>query len=261
MITPKILIGTSVLLLTLSAVFGVLNSGKINALRLEAENATKARNLVEHSRIAQQKDIKGRDAGATTAKAKSAETEAHMASAESDLIKSQSEKTVLQSKLQARDNEIAELKKRIEQVGPTPAQGDGPSTAELQSQLEETRKQLESAENEKTLLSEKMRVKQERPPSNEVRKQRTATTVHPGLRGTVLAVNQAYNFVVLNLGGRQGVEANSEMLVLRNGTLIGKIRVSSVEPATAIGDIISSTLTRGVQVQPGDNVIYAGTNL
>jgi hypothetical protein len=65
---------------------------------------------------------------------------------------------------------------------------------------------------------------------------------------------------VLDLGGRQGVEANAEMLVLRGGTLIGKIRVSSVEPATAIGDIITSTLPRGVQVQPGDIVIYAGTD-
>jgi cell shape-determining protein MreC len=80
------------------------------------------------------------------------------------------------------------------------------------------------------------------------------------VRGAVLAVNQAYNFVVLSLGGRQGVEPNSEMLVVRDGTLIGKIRISSVEPATAIGDIVSSSLARGVQVQPGDIVIYAGTN-
>ena len=80
-----------------------------------------------------------------------------------------------------------------------------------------------------------------------------------GVRGTILAVNQAYNFVVLNLGGRQGVEPNTEMLVLRDGTLIGKIRVSSVEPSTAIGDIITSSLERGVQVQPGDIVVYAGS--
>ena len=76
----------------------------------------------------------------------------------------------------------------------------------------------------------------------------------------MLAVNQAYNFVVLNLGARQGVEPNTEMLVLRGGSFIGKIRISSVEPATAIGDIITSSLARGVQVQPGDTVIYAGTN-
>ena len=81
-----------------------------------------------------------------------------------------------------------------------------------------------------------------------------------GVHGNVLAYNQAYNFVVLNLGARNGVESNSEMLVLREGTLIGKIRISSVEPATAIGDIITNSLARGVQVQPGDSVIYAGTS-
>jgi len=81
-----------------------------------------------------------------------------------------------------------------------------------------------------------------------------------GVQGRVLAVNQAYNFVVLNLGGRNGVEPYSEMLIVRDGTFIGKIRISSVELATAIGDIITSTLARGVKVQPGDIVIYAGTN-
>ncbi len=73
-------------------------------------------------------------------------------------------------------------------------------------------------------------------------------------------MNQAYNFVVLNLGGRQGVEPNAEMLVMREGTLIGKIRISSVEPSTAIGDVVTSSLERGVQVQPGDIVVYAGSN-
>ena len=73
-------------------------------------------------------------------------------------------------------------------------------------------------------------------------------------------MNQAYNFVVLNLGGRQGVQTNAELLVMRGGTQIGRIRVSSVEPATAIGDIISSSLPRGVQVQPGDTVVYVGTD-
>ena len=88
--------------------------------------------------------------------------------------------------------------------------------------------------------------------------QRRNFTAPTGVHGTVLAVNRAYNFVVLNLGERQGVETNAEMLVLRDGTRIGKIRVSSVEPATAIGDIISNSLPRGVQVQTGDIVIYAG---
>jgi len=109
-------------------------------------------------------------------------------------------------------------------------------------------------------LSEIIRKAQERSTELEEEKKRRAATGKAGVRGAVLAVNQAYNFVVLNLGARQGVEPNSEMLVVRDGTLIGKIRISSVEPATAIGDIVTSSLARGVQVQPGDIVIYAGTD-
>lgn len=82
----------------------------------------------------------------------------------------------------------------------------------------------------------------------------------PGIRGKVLAVNRTHHFVVLNLGASQGVEVGTEMLVLRGRSRIGKIRISSVEPATAIGDIITDSLARGVQVQLGDTVIYAGTN-
>ena len=130
---------------------------------------------------------------------------------------------------------------------------------ELQTQLDEVRQQLDNAEREKLFLTEKM---QDASPHEELIQEQPShrrAALQPGLHGTVLAVNQAYNFVVLDLGGRQGVETNAEMLVMRRGTVIGKIRVSSVEPATAIGDIISSTLPRGVQVQPGDTVIYAGT--
>ena len=93
----------------------------------------------------------------------------------------------------------------------------------------------------------------------EEQKRRESAANMPGVHGTVLAVNQAYNFVVLSMGERQGVVANSEMLIMRNGEFIGKIRISSVEPTTSIGDIISNSLARGVQVQPGDTVIYAGS--
>ena len=122
------------------------------------------------------------------------------------------------------------------------------------------------------LLAEKLQDAQERPAQakeakakqetagNRQRQRESSSRHRAGVHGTVLAYNQVYNFVVLNLGARNGVESNSEMLVLRDGTLIGKIRISSVEPATAIGDIITNSLARGVQVQPGDTVIYAGTS-
>jgi hypothetical protein len=76
------------------------------------------------------------------------------------------------------------------------------------------------------------------------------------LTGQVLAVNQAWNFVVLSLGNKSGIESNMEFLVKRGSTLIGKIRTTTVEPSTSIADIIPTSLSRGLSIQPGDDIIY-----
>ncbi len=261
---PKILISLTILFLTLSAVFGVLNTGKSRNLREVAARADTERAEAEQARLANEKELQTREASIAEASVRYAETEAKIASSEADLIKSQSDKSELLAQLQANQQQIADLQQRIEEASapkdlmpevlPMPGAGD------LQTQLEETRKQLDSAEREKQLLSEKIRTTEDRGTVAGAPQKRRATTGRAGVRGTVLAVNQAYNFVVLSLGGRQGIEANTEMLVLRGGLLIGRIRVSSVEPATAIGDIVGSSLARGVQVQPGDTVIYAGNS-
>jgi hypothetical protein len=260
----KRLIGISVLLLALSAVFGFLNVHKSRSLRAEVDQKEAARQTAETRRVGQEKELNAREEKVAQASAKFTETEQKITAAEAEVAKAKNEKADLQAKIQASETRIAELEKRIQESGEQPVVGNnapGTSTAQLQAQVEDARKQVESAEAEKALLSDKIRAAQERTAQLEdEKKRRVPAGGSPGLRGTILAVNQAYNFVVLNLGSRQGVEANSEMLVLRGGTLIGKIRVSSVEPATAIGNIISSSLARGVQVQPGDTVIYAGTN-
>ena len=263
-ITSRQLIGASVLLLALSAVFGVLNLQKTRGLRTEITQSETARQSAEQLRASRERELKGREAAVAAAQAKFGDTQSKAANIEAELLKAQTEKNDLQAKLRANETEIAELRKRIENAESKPVAGVPPTTAsaaDLQAQLEDARKQLDAAEREKVLLSDKMKVTQERSSQLETTKTHRPTTGgNPGIRGTVLAVNQAYNFVVLSLGGRQGVEPNSEMLVLRGGSFIGKIRISSVEPATAIGDIITSSLARGVQVQPGDIVVYGGSN-
>ena len=252
------------MLLALSAVFGALNLQKTGGLRAEIIRSETARHTAEQLRASRESELKGREAAVAAAQAEFGDTQNKVATAEAKLLKAQKEKSDLQAKLQANESEIAELRRRIENNESKPVAGAPSvtaSAAELQTQLDDARKQLDAAEKEKVLLSDKMKVTQERSTQLETAKtHRPMTAGNPGIRGSVLAVNQAYNFVVLSLGGRQGVEPNSEMLVLRGGAFIGKIRISSVEPATAIGDIITSSLARGVQVQPGDIVIYGGSN-
>ena len=259
-ITPRSLIAVSAVFLALSVVLGVLNNQKVKSLRLSAASVMAERDTAERRRAAQEKELKTRETNVAEASARFSGTESKTAKAEADVIKIQAEKADLQAKLQAKEAEIVALQTRIEEGATKSSANPGaPSTVELQAQLEDARSQLDAAESEKTLLSDKIRVTQDRSSQlEEDKKRRVTAAAKAGVRGTVLAVNQAYNFVVLNLGGRQGVERNAEMLVVRGGTLIGKIRVSSVEPSTAIGDIITGSLARGVQVQPGDIVIYAG---
>lgn len=264
MIPPKTLIGASLCLLALSAGFGVLNTQKRRGLRAEVIQAEAARKAAEQLRVTRENEWKGREAAVTAANARFGETQTKVANTEAELTKAQKEKNDLQAKLRENETETAQLRKRIEEAEGKPAVEINPSsdsTVALQAQLEDTKRQLDAAKREKTLLSDKITAAPEGPTLMEAeKKRRPPAGGNPGIRGTVLAVNRAYNFVVLNLGGRQGVEPNSEMLVLRGGSFIGRIRISSVEPATAIGDIITSSLARGVQVQPGDTVIYAGTN-
>jgi hypothetical protein len=258
---PKTLIGVSALLLCAAAIFGALNVAKVKTLRFTLADAVAARDSAEHDRAKQQNELKARESAIAVEQAKLGEHAGKMGAVESQLTQVLNEKTQLEAKLQDKEGEILALQKQVEEKHPASVNPGAPSAVELEAQLDDARQQLDSAEREKSLLSEKLQsVKERSSQLEDEKKRRTAARGKVGVRGTVLVVNQAYNFVVLNLGGRNGVEPHSEMLVVRDGTFIGKIRISSVEPATAIGDIITSTLARGVRVQPGDLVIYAGTN-
>ncbi len=270
-VTPGSLSGLAVIFLLLAAFFALLNGHKVTALR---GNAGTARASVPAKVNASMAGSAGaQPQGKTADSGRATKAEAALAQAEK-------EKADLKGKLDASQQEIAALRQRAAGADSNPSMPSNPALADnaqsgdLQSQLDDLRHQLDGAEKEKSLLAEKLQDAQQRrsqvkeAPKAETRKRRETASVQresgssrrAGVHGTVLAYNQAYNFVVLNLGARNGVESNSEMLVLRDGTLIGKIRISSVEPATAIGDIIGNSLARGVQVQPGDSVIYAGTS-
>lgn len=258
---PKILIGISLLLLALSLIFGFLNTNKVKDLRNELVSTISARDMSDRSRSASEKKLKARETAIAAEQSKAMAAEANASSAGADRTKTQHEKAELEAKLQASEGQIADLQKRVAEaaVGGVPGAPEGVSPNELKAMLGDTKQQLEAAEQEKALLADKVQAAQDRVAAIEEEKKRRESGLNtPGVHGTVLAVNQAYNFVVLSMGDRQGVVPNSEMLVMREGALIGKIRISSVEPTTSIGDMITNSLARGVQVQPGDTVIYAG---
>lgn len=256
---PKILIGISILFLTLSLVFGFLTTNKIRRLRNQLADAISARDVATAGRATSDRKLKLGEAELTAASAKATAAEQKAMALEGERTKAQNAKAELESKLRASEGQIADLQKQMDDA--TVSGGAGAETVnEMKEQLEDTRKQLEAAEHEKSLLADKVKAAQDRVTTmEEEKKRRESRSDKPGIHGKVLAVNQAYNFAVLGIGERQGVIPNVELMVMRNGAFIGKIRISSVEPTTSIGDIITNSLARGVQVQPGDTVIYAGS--
>jgi hypothetical protein len=268
--TPKSVAGLAILLLVLAAFFGFLNTQKMKTLRATVATAQDGRDAAQR-RIHEKPNTPAGGNGTVEEQGKVAEAENRAAKAEAEIAQIQKEKADLQAKLDDNQKEIASLQMRVPDAEKNPnasatdSPATAPATADLQSQLDDLRRQLDSAEKEKAFLSEKLQDMQDRadqPKEGKKRREaiRETSPRRTGLRGTILAVNQAYNFVVLNLGTRHGVESKAEMLVLRDGALVGKIRISSVEPGTAIGDIITNSLARGAQLQPGDSVVYAGTS-
>ena len=258
---PKILIGISTLLMTLSFVFGFLSTRKVKGLRNELVTTSSAREVADRAGRASQEKLKACEIDFATAQSKAKAAEAKASSAEAGLTKAQNEKAEIEARLEASEGQIADLQKRVADatVAGVPGAPEGVSPNELKAMLDQTKEQLEAAEQEKSLLADELKAAQNRLAAIEAEKKRRESGANaPGVHGTILAVNQAYNFVVLSMGDRQGVVPNAELLVMRRGALIGKIRISSVEPTTSIGDIITNSLARGVQVQPGDTVIYAG---
>ena len=258
---PKTLISSSVFLLGLAAIFAVVNLSEVRSLRSTAVQAVAANERTQQANRKKESELKARESAVSAQQAQLAERDTKTGTSEERFAQILNEKKELETKLQDKEMEIAALQKQISEKDPASANPGAPSMVELQAQLDDARQQLESAEREKTVLAEKVQTTRERSfQLEDERKRRALAQGKVGIHGTILAVNQAYNFVVLNLGGRNGVEPHSEMFIVRDGAFIGKILISSVEPATAIGDIISSSLARGVQVQPGDIVIYAGSN-
>jgi myosin heavy subunit len=74
------------------------------------------------------------------------------------------------------------------------------------------------------------------------------------LSGKVLAINKAWNFVVLDVGKDDKLVEGVDLTVYRGETLIGKIRTVAVENNTAIADVLPEWTKTEIQV--GDKVLF-----
>src|SRR5881296_2154961 len=125
-VTPKIiLLLLSYLFLVSAAIFGLVGSYRVDALRTDLAKANAARDAAEH----RETELKTRETAVAGAEAKIAEAENKATKAQTELLKLQNEKAELESKLNASRNEIASLQKRIGEARPAASPSQNPDTA------------------------------------------------------------------------------------------------------------------------------------
>ena len=107
-----------------------------------------------------------------------------------------------------------------------------------------------------TLLAQKKDAEEKIASQTKVVDRYQKNIMQKGVRGSVLAVNAGWGFCVLSIGDRQGAAANKIMIVARGGQAIGKVKIINVEHSQSVADIIASSFTRGMYVEPGDEVIF-----
>jgi hypothetical protein len=75
-----------------------------------------------------------------------------------------------------------------------------------------------------------------------------------GTKGNIVAVDPKYNFVILDIGSEKGVLENAKMLVNRDGKLVGRVQITSVQPNRSIANVLPEW--KQDEIMEGDQVLF-----
>jgi len=129
----------------------------------------------------------------------------------------------------------------------------GKTPAQLKEAVAQTQKEVDRVISDKKKIEDDLSAQKAEVTRLNDRIERSKTgEMPPGISGKVLKLNQAWNFVVLNVGNLDGVVENGILVVYRDKTFIGKVKVVSTEAHTCVADIIPE-MTKA-PVQEGDEV-------
>ena len=74
-----------------------------------------------------------------------------------------------------------------------------------------------------------------------------------GLQGKVLVVNKEYDFVVINLGSKDGVVLGDEFSIFNNNRFIGDVKIEKVHDSMAAAGFLTSGMKDNIS--EGDKVV------
>ncbi len=75
-----------------------------------------------------------------------------------------------------------------------------------------------------------------------------------GLKGSVVAVDDDWDFVIVSVGEKDGARQSGKLMVSREGKLVGKVQITSLDENQSIANILPNWKQGDIQV--GDTVLY-----
>jgi DNA repair exonuclease SbcCD ATPase subunit len=170
-------------------------------------------------------------------------------------VKKADEQTKLAERLQKDlDTTVAERNTAREKLAAYDAAGLTPKqVTTLRDDLKDLQKTLAGAQAESRVLAQ----------NNETLKDQLDRFLHPekhvtlpaSLTGKVLVVDPKYNFVLLDIGENQRAKEYGEMLVNRNGKLVAKVIIRSMQKDRSIANVMPGWEIG--EVMEGDQAIPA----
>jgi hypothetical protein len=237
-----------------TAGLGFVNHGKLVDTLATLDQTKLTLGTAQKTLTTTQTDLKTTKATLEAANSDKTKLAADLTAAQGEASKAKSDLDAATKDVATKAAKITELETQIASIQPANPTEPGQDLKAMVDKLNQT---IQEQESQITSLSEKNKADAEKVKTfEEQEKLRQTKQMQKGLEGRVLAVNPAWNFVVLSIGDKQGVVNNAELLLKRSGQYLGKVRITSVEPSTSIADIVANTLPSGVAVQPGDSVIF-----
>ena len=258
MLTPKLILSIAGFFLLLSTGLSWVNKSNLTAKNDEiAQSRTAATTAQSDAARAAAAQKKAQQAAAD-ALSKTTDLQTQVATASKQVEDLNSKVKEAEDRVQAKDAEIAALNTKVAAVANMPTATPPPDA--VVQQLAEVTRERDELNVVKAGFDAQVKAAQSQIASLENRiKARDSGALMAGLRGRVLAVDRNWNFVVLDLGNRNGVNNNATMIIQRGGSMVGRVRITSVEPSQSVADIIPNSVPAGISVQPGDTVVYSGS--
>jgi hypothetical protein len=108
--------------------------------------------------------------------------------------------------------------------------------AQLSKTIKDAQNEIDAINAEKAVWEHKANSLQTR--LNKYEGTNDIVTLRPDLKGKIVIVDPKWDFVVLDIGENQGVLQDGELLVSRDGKLVAKVIVRTVEKDRAIANVV-----------------------